>query len=105
VELYLEFVDNVRASLNARVAARLTDERAALGPLPACRLPEYSKYDAVVRKWSTIHFGKKTYSVPSRLIGAAVEVRQHADFIEVFYRGKLTATMPRIRGEQPYRVD
>lgn len=105
VERYLEFVEGVRAELNRPSAARLLEERAALHPLPSCRLPEYTKYLAVVRKWSTIHFGKKTYSVPSRLIRCSVEVRQHPDVVEVFYRGKLTATMPRIRGEQPYRID
>ena len=105
VERYLEFVQDVRARLNAAVAARLAHERTVLGPLPACRLPDYTKYEVVVRHWSTIHFGKKTYSVPSRLIGSVVEVHQHADVIEVFYRNKLTATMPRLRGEQPHRID
>jgi hypothetical protein len=68
-------------------------------------LPDYTTYELVVRKWSTIHFGRKTYSVPSRLIDCAVEVRQHPDVVEVFYRRKLTATMPRIRGEQLFRID
>jgi hypothetical protein len=105
VERYLEFVGEVRNELNRASIPRLAEERAALRPLPPSRLPEYSKYTAVVRKWSTIHFGKKTYSVPSRLIGCSVEVRQHPDAVEVFYRDKLTATMPRIRGERPYRID
>jgi len=105
VETYFEFLQGVRAELNRPTASRLTEERAALRPLPSCRLPEYTKYLAIVRKWSTIHFGKKTYSVPSRLIGSSVEVRQYPDVVEVYYRGKLTATMPRIRGEQPYRID
>jgi hypothetical protein len=69
-------------------------------------MPEYTKYeDVVVRRWSTIHFGRKTYSVPSRLIGSVVTVHQYANVIEVYYRNKLTATMPRIRGDQPYHVD
>jgi hypothetical protein len=105
VERYAEFLQGVRAELNRPTASRLLEERAALRPLPSCRLPEYTKHLAVVRKWSTIHFGKKTYSVPSRLSGSSVEVRQHPDIVEVFYRGKLTVTMPRIRGEQPYRID
>src|SRR5947207_10275089 len=59
----------------------------------------------MVGQWSTIHSVKKTSSVPSRLIGSVVEIRQHAEVIEVLYRNKLTATMPRLRGEQPYRID
>jgi hypothetical protein len=43
--------------------------------------------------------------VPSRLIGCEVEVRQHPDVVEIFYRGKLTAAMPRLRGEQQHRID
>jgi len=106
VEGYVAFVQDVRVRLNAVAARRFADERAALAPLPSCRLPDFTKYDeVVVRQWSTIHFGKKTYSVPSRLIGSVVEVRQHPDCIEVFYRGKLTATMPRLRGEQSFRID
>lgn len=105
VESYLAFVEEVRQKLNAPTAARLAEERKHLAPLPPCRLPEYSTYEVVVRQWSTIHFGKKTYSVPSRLIGSVVEVRQHPDIIEVFYRNKLTATMPRLRGDQPHRID
>lgn len=105
VEAYLELVQTVRGQLNHRVADRLAHERPHLRALPASRLPDYSQYEAVVRRWSTIHFGRKTYSVPSRLIGCAVEVRQYADFIEVYYRGKLTETMPRLRGERLHRID
>jgi hypothetical protein len=83
----------------------LAQERPRLRPLPAIRLPGYSTYNSVVRKWSTIHFGKRTYSVPSRLIGCEVEVRQHPDVVEVFYRKRLAAAMPRLRGDKPFRID
>lgn len=105
VERYLDFVENVRSELNRGTAERMAAERPQLRALPASRLPEYTKYDAVVRKWSTIHFSRRIYSVPSRLIGCVVEVRQYPDMVEVFYRGKLTATMPRLRGEQQHRID
>jgi hypothetical protein len=58
-----------------------------------------------VRRWSTIRVGGKTYSVPSRLIGHEVEARQHPDVVEVYYRGRLVETMPRIRGEGEARID
>ena len=69
------------------------------------RLPEYTKHEATVRHWSTIHFARKTYSVPSRLIGSAVDVRLHPDVVEVWYRGKLTESMPRLHGEKGQRID
>ena len=105
VEAYVGFVQNIAITLNGAAEARLVEEKIRLKPLPAVRLPEFTKYDATVRKWSTIHFCRRTYSVPSRLIGCVVEVRQYADLIEVFYRNKLAASMPRIRGDKAHRID
>lgn len=105
---YMQLVGAVRDALNAgKPAMLLAEERAALLPLPDTRLPEYTKYTATVRQWSTIHFARHVYSVPSRLIGCEVEVRQHPDVIEVFYKDsrKPTATMPRIRGNRYHQID
>src|SRR5262247_2767190 len=49
--------------------------------------------------------GKRTYSVPSRLIGHTVEARQHPTTVEVRYRGQVLETMPRIRGDVEHRID
>jgi hypothetical protein len=105
VEAYMSFVQGLVSRLNQVTERRLAEERPLLKRLPATRLPEYTKYDATVRKWSTIHFSRRTYSVPSRLIGCVVEVRQHPDLVEVFYRGRLAASMPRLRGEKTHRID
>jgi transposase InsO family protein len=109
VKQYEAFVQARAAALSERGrAGRLAEERAVLGPLPSSRLPEYTKYTATVRQWSTIHFGRRVYSVPSRLIGEEVEVRQYADFVEVYLNGddEPTETMPRIRGDKKYhRID
>lgn len=53
VESYLAFVEAVRDKLNAPCVSRLAEERKHLAPLPACRLPEYSKYEVVVRQCVT----------------------------------------------------
>jgi hypothetical protein len=45
------------------------------------------------------------YSVPSRLISHELEVRQHADVVEVLLRNKVIETMPRLRGERNVRID
>jgi transposase len=103
---YEGFVNQVRERILARChPERLAEERSRLLPLPPGRLPEFSTYSATVRQWSTIHFASHVYSVPSRLIGCTVEVRQHPDVVEVWYRGKLTESMPRIRGSQHHRID
>jgi hypothetical protein len=107
VAKYMELVREIRDRINAPKAARLAEEQPHLLPLPSCRLPAYTTYTATVRQWSTIHFAHRVYSVPSRLIGCEVEIRQHSDVIEVFYRDrtKPTATMPRIRGERYHQID
>jgi Mu transposase-like protein len=105
---YMKLVDKVRRRINDdKSAALFEEERRHLLPLPASRVPEYTTYTATVRQWSTIHFGRHVYSVPSRLIGCEVAVRQYPDEIEVYYHDttKPTATMPRIRGERYHQID
>jgi hypothetical protein len=107
VDAYMTFVGAVRDRLNEPRAAAFAEEKRHLRPLPSTRVPEHTTYTATVRQWSTIHFGKRVYSVPSRLMGCEVEVRQHPDVVEVYYRDRTrpTATMPRLRGETYHRID
>ena len=107
LEEYERFVvEVVDRTFNQRLSPeRLALERAALKPLPAAPVPSYSTYTAVVRSWSTVRVSKRAYSVPSRLIGHKVEVRVHADVIEVRYRNRLIETMPRLRGDAAVRID
>jgi hypothetical protein len=108
VDAYMAFVGEVRDRIvGSKSAALLAEERQRLQPLPGSRLPEHTTFTATVRPWSTIHFGHHVYSVPSRLIGCEVEVRQYPDVVEVYYRdaSKPTATMPRIRGERYHQID
>ena len=107
IDEYMAFVSKVRARLNERerVVKRLTEERPHLLPLPAKRLPTYTTYRPVVRKWSTIRVGNRTYSVPSRLIGHEVEARLHPNVVEVRYGDEVVETMPRLRGPESLRID
>jgi hypothetical protein len=97
-----EVIDRKR---NVPAARRLAEERPHLRPLPAAPVPNYTTFTCVVRRWSTIRVGKRTYSVPSRLIGHTVEARQHPTTVEVRYRGQVLETMPRLRGEADHRID
>lgn len=106
VSVYEQFVRQVAATIQVnKVAARFEEEARHLLRLPATKLPDYTQYTATVRKWSTIHFSGRTYSVPSRLIDAQVDVHQYPDTIEVLYRNKVVERMPRIRGQQAHRID
>jgi hypothetical protein len=84
---------------------QLAHERTVLKPLPEHRLPEYTKIDVVVRRWSTVHVAKRVYSVPSRLIGHALEARVHPDVVEIWLGNDLLETMPRLRGSEQHRID
>jgi len=105
VEDYEALVTETVERLNRPKQTRLAEERAHLKPLPSCRVPTYTTYRVKVRKWSTIRIWNKTYSVPSRLRGHEVEVRQHANQLEVYYQGKLVEQMPRLRGGREHRID
>lgn len=90
---------------NGPAAPRLAEERPHLLPLPPAPVPNYTTYACVVRRWSTIRAGGRTYSVPSRLRGHTVEARQYPTTVEVRYGGQVIETMPRLRGEADHRID
>jgi hypothetical protein len=103
---YETFVrDVIERKRNRPAARRLAEERPYLRPLPAAPVPNYTTFTCVVRRWSTIRVGKRTYSVPSRLIGHTVEARQHPTLVEVLYRGHVIETMPRLRGDADHRIE
>jgi hypothetical protein len=98
--------DVVDRRRNGELGVAYDQDRAALRALPAAPVPAYTTHRALVHRTSTIYVAKRTYSVPSRLIGSTVHVRQHPDLLEVFYRERLVATMPRLLGEgAAHRID
>ena len=104
-DTYLDLVRGViERKQNGPAAARLAEERVHLRPLPPAPIPNYTTHTCVVRRWSTIRVSGRTYSVPSRLIGHTVEVRQAPATIEVRYGGEPVETMPRLRGRD-HRID
>jgi hypothetical protein len=101
---YMAFVRKiVDDEVNANVA--LEEERGHLKPLPPAPVPNYTLHEPTVRSWSTIRVGGRAYSVPSRLIGHKLAVRQYADVLEVDYKGQPVAAMPRLRGSEEVRID
>ena len=47
----------------------------------------------------------RTYTVPSRLIGMEVDVRQYADHLEVYYKGSPVERMDRVHGAGEAGID
>lgn len=106
IDDYMDFVRSVvDRRFNRAAVDRLEQERPHLRPLPSAPIPTFTTYRPVVRRWSTIRVAGRVYSVPSRLIGHEVEARQHADVVEVFVKGQLVQTMPRLQGPQAHRID
>lgn len=103
---YEAFVrDVIDRKRNGPAASRLADERPYLHALPSAPVPNHTTFTCVVRRWSTIRVGKRTYSVPSRLRGHTIEARQHPTYVEVVYQGHVIETMPRLRGDTDHRID
>lgn len=106
VEQYIDWVrGKVAEKINVPKAEAIAAERRQLKSLPAHRLPDYTKYTATVRRWSTVRVGGRAYSVPSRLKGHEVAAHQYADTVEIHYCGTHIETMPRLRGERAVRID
>jgi hypothetical protein len=106
VEAYERWVREVREQTQNRPRAEaIAEEKEQLRPLPLCRVPDYTVYHPTVRRWSTIRIGKRTYSVPSRLIGHRVEVQLGPDALEIYYKGRLVECLPRLHGDADVRVD
>jgi len=104
VEAYLAFVRELVKKRNRRAEPRLRVERTHLRPLPPAPVPEYTTYRPRVSKWSIIRIAQKTYTVPARLKGLEVEVRQYADHLEVYYKGQLVEKMERLHGGQDAKI-
>ena len=102
---YRIFVAEVVARYNRDIVPALDEERKHLRPLPSAPVSAFTIVPSTVRRWSTIHVGRKTYSVPSRLIGHQIEARLHPDVVEVRYAGELVLTMPRLRGDRDHHID
>ena len=105
VDEYTAFVRRVVNKRNRLIQEKLAQEYPHLRALPPAPVPEYASYRVRVRKWSTVRVSRRTYSVPSGLIGMEVDVRLYNDHIEVYYKGHLVESMERIRGGGDARID
>ena len=104
-DAYGQFLQELFLQLNAGRSARLAAEVAQLRPLPATRLDVARSLRVKVGPSSTIRVLRNTYSVPSRLIGEAVEVRVAVEHLEVWYGQRLIERLPRLRGHDQHRIE
>jgi transposase len=102
---YEHFLQEVVRQRNLTRQVRFATERQALRPLPASPLAPCRELRLTVTRFSTIHVLENTYSVPSRLIGAAVLVRLRAETVEVYVGTARVCTLPRLVGRQQHAID
>jgi transposase len=71
-------------------------EKPYLKPLPAVLPPVYEVIERVADLSGFVSMDSNRYSVPDRLIGQAVSVYKYPGELQIFHRGQLIATHPRI---------
>jgi hypothetical protein len=103
---YRCFLEGIFHKVNRLRSVRFAEETAAMRPLrDVPMLPEYSEEKTHVSKWSMIQVDRKSYSVPSRLIGQTVRVHRYEDCLEVYVSGVLQVSMPRLTGEKTHAIN
>jgi transposase InsO family protein len=102
---YEQFLKTLFKQLNAGRRERFTEELKVLGNLPPRRVDDCKKERVKVGPSSTVRIVHNTYSVHSRLKGEWVEARVYAQRIEIWYAQRKVETLPRLKGENKYRIN
>jgi len=100
VEDYREFLKALTKELNAGRSQRFKEDHSKLRTLPKHRLEACTRFDQTVSHFSTINLKGPVYSVPSRLIGEKVVVRQLSNEIELWSGLTRIEVIPRAIGKQ-----
>ena len=124
-EDYKKFLERLFDELNSGRRERVQEELKRLRRLPERRLESCKRVSVGVKQSSsTIRVDGNIYSVDSRLIGEEVEVRVHADELQVWYSTQAQVrhiasaerheqvwyaqaqvdTLPRLRGTSKHRI-
>lgn len=102
---YEAFLQGVLDQLNRPRRERLEEELKHLRRLPARWLESSKRVQALVRQSGTIVVDRNVYSVDSRLIGETVDVRLHAERLEIWYGQQRVEVQARLRGRGKHQVD
>jgi len=101
---YEAFLREIFAGRNKR-RTDLGEDLRGMKELPPMRIEDFRRERVKVTRFSTIRAAENTYSVSSRLIGEQVDLRLHAETIEVWHGQRLMATMDRQRGRGNVAID
>ena len=93
---YQHFITRVVTQSNKRNAKLLETERPTLLSLPITKIDNYQECRAVVSSSSTITVRRVTYTVPSRLQGAVLNVHIYHDRLMCYVSGQHVVNMTRV---------
>lgn len=96
LESYNDFIQQVVAQRNRRIATAFKDEQRQLRPLPSLRSVNYTEHTVRVTRSSTITLKRVVYTVPSRLIGSRITIRLFDTHLELWCAQSLTLTLQRV---------
>jgi len=103
-EGYETFLNEILVRRNGGRREKLREELAVMRRLPERRTEDWSHWAGKVSAFSTVNVKHNTYSVDSRLIGERIEVRVHAERLEVWYGGQCIERIPRMRGTGGHHI-
>lgn len=98
VDDYQAWLNDVVDKHNQRNAKKVVAELPALQELPSLKAANYRVYSAKVSSASTIKVTTSLYSVPSRLIGAYLQIHQYDAYLDCFYGNQFIMSLPRVFG-------
>ncbi len=98
LEAYQSWIEQITNQHNRRNAKSVEVERLALQPLPSYKTADYTMLPTKVSSSSTIKVRASLYTVPSRLVGATLQVHLYHDSLSCYLGGTLVAHLKRVYG-------
>ena len=98
IDDYQLWIQDIVNKHNARNAKKITIELPALKPLPNFKSADFRVYSAKVSSSSTIKVTTSLYSVPSKLIGANLQIHQYHDHLDCYHGSQLIMSIKRVFG-------
>lgn len=105
IDAYEAFLFGVMAKRNGGRQVRLAEEIAVMKPVTATALATSIEQKVGVSRSSLIRVLRRTYSVPTSLIGKDVTVHIQEWTIDVYYAGTWVERLPRLIGEQSHHIN
>ncbi len=99
VEDYQCWIENIVNKHNKRNGKKIVVEIPALQPLPNFKSADFRVYSAKVSTSSTIKVTTSLYSVPSKLIGANVQIHQYHDHLDCYHGSQFIMRKDRVIGQ------